>query len=143
VAESQPSNVQLMEQFRAVAHIVHNRTNAQMTAAGLSWARFRVLRELHSNDRMRMNELSAALGVVPRTVTAIIDALEKDSLVTRMPDPTDRRVTLLQLTDEGLRQLHQSDGHHEATAAELFEVLTADERRQLVTLLQRLQAAAE
>jgi len=143
VADPEPSSVQLMDQFRAVAHAVHNRTNARMSAGGLSVARFRVLRALHSTDRMRMNELSAALGVVPRTVTTIVDALEKEGLVVRLPDPADRRVTLLEITKEGLRQLRELGTLHEATAAELFDVLTATERRQLVRLLRRLQAAAD
>ena len=34
----EPDTVQLMEQFRAIAHASHNRTNARMNAAGLSLA---------------------------------------------------------------------------------------------------------
>jgi DNA-binding MarR family transcriptional regulator len=142
VPSPEPSSVELMEQFRAVAHTVHNRTNAQMSSAGLSLARFRVLGALHSADEMRMNQLSAALGVVPRTVTTIVDALEKEGLVVRLPDPVDRRATLLETTKEGRRQLRQLRAIHEATAAELFDVLTLTERHQLERLLRRLQAAA-
>src|SRR5215831_3899331 len=115
-AAPEPDTVQLMEQFRAIAHASHNRTNARMSAAGLSLARFRVLEALASGGRLRMNELSTALGVVPRTVTTIIDALEKDRMVARLPD---------------------------AAAAELFEVLTPAEKQQLASLLRRLQAAAD
>src|SRR5260370_10179426 len=98
-------SAQLMEQFRAIAHATHNRTNARMSAAGLSLARFRVLSALQSAGRMRMNELSAALGVVPRTVTTIVDALEKERMVARLADPADRRATLLEITQHGLSQL--------------------------------------
>src|SRR5712691_11222517 len=137
------SSVQLMEQFRAIAHATHNRTNARLSAAGLSLPRFRVLNALHSAGRIRMNELSAALGVVPRTVTTIIDALEKENMVARLPDPADRRATLLQITREGLSQLRRLRAMHDSAAAELFDVLTATERRQLARLLRRLQAAAD
>jgi DNA-binding MarR family transcriptional regulator len=137
------SSVQLMEQFRAIAHATHNRTNARMSAAGLSLARFRVLSALQSAGRIRMNELSAALGVVPRTVTTIVDALEKEGMVVRLPDPADRRATLLEITQEGLGQLHRFRAMHDSAAAELFDVLTATERHQLATLLSRLQAAAD
>src|SRR5262247_3039536 len=115
-AAPEPDTVQLMEQFRAIAHASHNRTNARMSAAGLSLARFRVLQALASGGRLRMNELSTALGVVPRTVTTIIDALEKDRMVAQLAD---------------------------AAAAELFEVLTPAEKQQLASLLRRLQAAAD
>jgi DNA-binding MarR family transcriptional regulator len=114
-----------------------------MSAAGLSLARFRVLSALQSAGQIRMNELSTALGVVPRTVTTIIDALENDGLVGRLPDPADRRATLLQITPDGLSQLGRFRALHESAAAELFDVLTAAERDQLAGLLRRLQAAAD
>jgi DNA-binding MarR family transcriptional regulator len=141
--EPELTSVQLMEQFRAVAHATHNRTNARMSAAGLSLARFRVLSALQSGGRIRMNELSAALGVVPRTVTTIVDALEKDGMLAREADPADRRATLLEITQEGLSQLRRFRAMHDAAAADLFEVLTAAERHQLAGLLRRLQAAAD
>jgi DNA-binding MarR family transcriptional regulator len=137
-----PATVRLMEQFRAIAHASHNRTNARMSAAGLSLARFRVLQALASGGRLRMNELSAALGVAPRTVTTIIDALENDRMVARLADPADRRATLLEITDEGLSQLRRLRALHDAAAAELFEVLTPTEQQQLARLLHRLQAAS-
>jgi DNA-binding MarR family transcriptional regulator len=89
-----------------------------------------------------MNELSAALGVVPRTVTTIVDALEKEDLVSRLPDPADRRATLLEITQEGRSQLSRFRALHDSAAAELFDVLTTTERHQLAGILQRLQAAA-
>src|SRR5713226_1601966 len=46
--EPELSSVQLMEQFRAIAHATHNQTNARMSAAGLSLARFRVMNALQS-----------------------------------------------------------------------------------------------
>jgi DNA-binding MarR family transcriptional regulator len=137
------TSVQLMEQFRAIAHATHNRTNARMSAAGLSLARFRVLSALQSAGRIRMNELSAALGVVPRTVTTIVDALEKDGMVVRLADPADRRATLLEITQEGLGQLGRFRALHDSAAAELFDVLTATEKHQLGQLLRRLQAAVD
>jgi DNA-binding MarR family transcriptional regulator len=142
-AEPGLTSAQLMAQFRAIAHASHNRTNARMSAAGLSLARFRVLDALHAAGRIRMNELSAALGVVPRTVTTIIDALEAECLVARLADPGDRRATLLEITPDGLSQLRRLRALHDSAAAELFDVLTAAERHQLARLLRRLQAAAD
>lgn len=138
----EPSSVELMEQFRAGAHAMHNRTNARMSGSGPSLARYRVLSELRATSRMRMKELSSALGVVPRTVTTIVDSLESESLLVRLPDPADRRATLVEVTEDGLRQLGELHNTHEATAAEVFDVLTAGEKRQLAKLLRRLRAAA-
>jgi DNA-binding MarR family transcriptional regulator len=134
------STVKLMEQFRGVAHLIHTRTNARMTSAGLSLARFRVLTALHDSGAMRMNQLSTALGVVPRTVTTLVDAMEEEGLLRRLSDPNDRRVTRLELTKEGVRQFDQLRTTHDEVATELFRSLTKVEKTQLARLLDRLEA---
>src|SRR5262249_39333119 len=148
-AEPEPDTVRLMEQFRAIAHASHNRTNARMSAAGLSLARFRVLQALASGGRLRMNELSTALGVVPRTVTTIIDALEKDRMVARLADPADRRpapphrrAARVETPQAGLTPLPRPRARRAAPAGKLFEVLTRAEKQHLPSPPPPLQAAA-
>jgi DNA-binding MarR family transcriptional regulator len=139
----EPSSDELAEQFVAVSHTVRQLANTRMSAAGLSLARTRALKVLVSGDPMRMNELSSALGVVPRTVTTLVDSLEREGLVERATDPQDRRATLLQITDAGRSQLQRLIAGRLTGAAALFDVLTPSERRQLSKLLTRLRAAAE
>jgi DNA-binding MarR family transcriptional regulator len=45
-----------------------------------------------------MRKLSDAVGVTPRTITGLVDALEADGWVERRPDPGDRRATIVALT---------------------------------------------
>jgi DNA-binding MarR family transcriptional regulator len=139
----EPSSDELAEKFVAVSHAVRQRANAEMTAAGLSLARTRALKALTSSGPMRMNELSSALGVVPRTVTTLVDGLEREGLVERAADPQDRRATLLSITDAGRRQVRQFIGTRLSGAAVLFEILNPSERRQLGKILARLRIAAE
>jgi DNA-binding MarR family transcriptional regulator len=65
---------------------------------GLGFARGRVLWAIRDSGPMLMRALSEALGVSPRTVTGLVDALEADGWVTRSPHPTDRRATIISLT---------------------------------------------
>lgn len=48
-----------------------------------------------------MAKASARLQVHPTSVTNAVDRLEKAGLVRRTPHPSDRRATLIELTDEG------------------------------------------
>ncbi len=50
---------------------------------------------------MTQRTLSQALRVSPRNVTALLDALEAGGYVARGRHPTDRRATLVRLTDRG------------------------------------------
>ncbi len=65
-----------------------------------------------------------------------------EGLVVRVPDPADRRATLLEMREDGFRQLRQIRRMHAANAAEIFAFLTPAERHQLVQILDRLQSAA-
>ncbi|MCZ8510895.1 MarR family transcriptional regulator [Paenibacillus filicis] len=100
--------------------------------------RLRVLSTVSEVGKIRMNELAAKLGIQARTVTDLVDALEKDNLLIRSPDPTDRRATRLQLTE--LAQAHLSEALSKQTeiAEKLVQGLTQEQRSQFLELLLHL-----
>jgi DNA-binding MarR family transcriptional regulator len=65
---------------------------------GMSYARGRVVAALHALGPVNMRRLSQAVGVTPRTITGLVDALEADGWVARQADPADRRATIVALT---------------------------------------------
>lgn len=65
---------------------------------GMTYARGRVVAALHASGPVLMRALSDAVGVSPRTITGLIDALEADGWVQRRAHPTDRRATIVALT---------------------------------------------
>lgn len=70
---------------------------------GLTFARYELLTLLHftKSGALPMAKASARLQVHPTSVTNAVDRLEKAGLVRRTPHPSDRRATLIELTDEG------------------------------------------
>ena len=70
---------------------------------GLSEGRFQILVRLHHqpDGRLTMGDLAEMLDVSPRTVTGLVDNLERDGLAKRVDDPTDRRSVYAELTDQG------------------------------------------
>ncbi|TDW95054.1 MULTISPECIES: MarR family winged helix-turn-helix transcriptional regulator [Kribbella] len=100
---------------------------------------FRVLRTLDRADRLlRLSELAAQLGIVPRSATSVVDDLEAAGLVARQPDPHDRRATLVYLTPDGLKVLATLRKKRRDVMAGQLARLTADEQQTLADLLQRL-----
>jgi len=71
---------------------------ASLSNAGEGVSRLRLLNELHCNGPRKMTDLAESLGVTPRNVTALVDALEAEDLVRRTPHPTDRRITMVEIT---------------------------------------------
>ena len=57
-------------------------------------------------ERTRVaRELADDLDSTPRNITGLVDHLERDGLVERFPDPTDRRSVRARLTEEGRKQI--------------------------------------
>lgn len=69
---------------------------------GLTPARAEALLVLHQHPRpLVQRELAQLLRCTPRHVTALVDALEQSGWVRRRPHATDRRATVVALTDAG------------------------------------------
>jgi DNA-binding MarR family transcriptional regulator len=111
----------------------------QVASDAPSYARMRLLYELHCDGPQRMADLAGALEVTPRSITALVDRLEADGLVRRGAHPTDRRATIITLTDDALAAVERSM-EHQAAIAELFGSLSADDRAALVRITSDLEA---
>lgn len=88
-----------------------------------------------------MSGISEELGVTRRNVTALVDALEEEGLVRRQPHPTDRRATIIELTEEGERTAGAMYDEHREAVAELFAELSEEDRRDLIRVLGLLRDA--
>jgi DNA-binding MarR family transcriptional regulator len=108
--------------------------------SGVTWARMKTLRALECNGPQIMTSLRDELGVTARSVTALVDALEDDALVRRVPHPTDRRATIVELTDEGRRTISGQFEAHAIRAAQVFCGLDESDQRELLRLLRLLSA---
>src|SRR3954469_17208190 len=89
--------------------------------------------------RMRPTDLTASMMLTSSGTTKRLDKLEAAGLIAREPDPTDRRGTLIALTDEGRRVIDAVTADHLANEAELISALSADEQRRLADLLRKLR----
>jgi DNA-binding MarR family transcriptional regulator len=110
---------------------------------GLSYTRLRLLEALHCGGPAIMRDLGVRLGVSPRNMTAMVDALEEAHLVVRRPHPTDRRATLVELSPDGAREAGQALGPRLDAMAELFRGLTEDEQQAFAATLGRLGQAMQ
>ncbi len=106
--------------------------------AGESAPRLRLLNELHCNGPRKMADLADTLGVTPRAVTALVDSLEAESLVQRMPHPSDRRITMVEITG-GSDTVEKQFTAFQDTVADLFGDLSESDRRVYARVLGKLE----
>jgi DNA-binding MarR family transcriptional regulator len=110
--------------------------------ANLTPPQYQTLRLLWVQDGRPFKELAASNGCTPPTMTGIVDTLEKKGLVTRQPNPADRRSLLVTLTEKG-RALEGSTPNLERIYASCCVGLSAEEFRQLGSLLEKLHQSLD
>jgi DNA-binding MarR family transcriptional regulator len=92
-------------------------------------------------ERVMMTELSELMGVSPRNITVLVDGLEREGFVRRLPHERDRRVTLVEITTSGKQVAQQMMAPHQAAVGQLFQDLSTVDQKQLHELLEKLLAA--
>ena len=113
---------------------------------GLGGGEFDVLATLRrAGDPYQLTptELSKSLMVSSGGMTNRLDRLERAGFITRLPDPSDRRGTLVCLTDEGRRLVDEVVAAHVENERRLLHTLDRSEREALAALLRKLLASFE
>jgi DNA-binding MarR family transcriptional regulator len=126
--------------------------NSQRAAIGRAYeelgfqktlGRSSLLHTLYLADRpMTHSDLRNELEVSQGTVTFLVDGLEKEGLVSREADSTDRRVVYVSLTAKGSSVCESITPGVARLLGRLCDVLSEDEKDQLLNLLLRFLAAA-
>ncbi len=106
------------------------------------FGRERVLSVIGSyEDGVRQKVLTEELRINPSSVSEMISKLENDGYVKRTVDPTDKRATLISLTELGEARAAEIQDEKNEKLDKAFSNLTDDEKEQLITLLEKLTEA--
>jgi DNA-binding MarR family transcriptional regulator len=129
------STLEVGQAYFELHHQLHRLVDQTMSSAGLSLARAKVLMRLSEHGPMNQATLAGLLGFAPRSVTDIVDALERDGMVARTDDKHDRRARIVALTPAGHDALATAQLTRRKAMDEIFGSLSGRERANLVALL--------
>ncbi|WP_328842662.1 MarR family winged helix-turn-helix transcriptional regulator [Streptomyces sp. NBC_00258] len=125
--------------FLTLAYSLRERVDQRTTAtAGLSLSRTKVLQVLAGRGALHQAELAAFLGQAPRSVTQIVEGLERLGMVARTSDPEDRRRKTVSLTDTGRTALRAAEEAGTHVLRQYFGRLEPQQLATLDTLLAHL-----
>src|ERR1700730_5736101 len=111
-----PSRMSGLLALLHAAASVESYVDSRLSAVGLSLPKLAALdRLMQTGGILPLGQLADRLACVKSNVTQLVDRLEADGLVTREPDPNDRRSRLAVITDAG-RQAYEKGAriHHDA-----------------------------
>lgn len=126
-----------------LARLVAKLNDVGLQRVGITASQLPVLAALKNGERRTQLELARLAGVEQPSMAQLLARMERDGLIRREPAPDDRRSTLVSLTDKALQRLEPGRDvlrHVENTAC---EGLTADERKLLMGLIDRMTSNVE
>jgi DNA-binding MarR family transcriptional regulator len=130
---------ELVERLMRSAHRLRRASVRTLAPLGLTPAQERMLRLVSRGDTpWRMGELASRMGIVPRSATSLVDALEQTGLVERAIDPGNRRSILVRLTEHGRGVQREMSVARAAAGEHLFAQLDDSERAVLAELLDKV-----
>ncbi|MGL4992058.1 MAG: MarR family winged helix-turn-helix transcriptional regulator [Sarcina sp.] len=107
--------------------------------AGLTIGQFAVLEILYSKGNLTINQIIEGVLTTSGNITVVIKNLKRDSFVQQLPNPEDKRSSLISLTDEGTKLIESILPSHFANIEESFSQLSKVERKELIKLLNKIK----
>jgi DNA-binding MarR family transcriptional regulator len=120
------------------ARLFRRRFDQDTRHLDMTSAQLQILGRVTFHEGISQAQLACILDMEPITVSRHVDRMEAAGLVERMPDPQDRRVKLLSLTDKGRDLLPKMKKLAQSIFEDAQEGLSADEREILLDCLERI-----
>jgi DNA-binding MarR family transcriptional regulator len=131
--------------FRAQVSVLRQ-LNAEFPSSELSFNEYDVLFNLSKQPgrRLRIRDLNRHLLLTQPSVSRLVDRLVAEGFVTKQPDPSDGRGTIVELTESGFASFRRvAVVHAESISNRVGSVLSSDELVQLTVLTEKLRLGGE
>jgi DNA-binding MarR family transcriptional regulator len=139
-AGSRASADSLMFAVLEAANTLAERLEDALAAAGLSMAKYGVLDQLaEADDALALSELAETQSCVRSNITQLVDRLEREGLVRRVDDPTDRRIVRAELTPAGKERHREAARQVQRAEREFLGTLADADRRALERALRAIR----
>lgn len=130
---------QIIEAQRRMNRVIRERTLDSWVKLNLTIPQLKSLFYVSRHGRVNLSGLASGIRVTPANVTGIADRLVEQGLLTRTPDPDDRRVSWLRATDKGKTLINDL---REGRAQEMRRILDKLTEEELSTVARGFELVA-
>ena len=132
-------NLSTLIVFTRAEQKIHKIEYETIKAGGLTNSQFAVLEVLYSKGDLKICEIIEKILTTSGNVTVVIKNLEKDGLVSKHPDPEDKRSMLISITDKGKKIMDEIFPKHVDNINNIFDILTIEEKLELKKILKKFR----
>lgn len=136
----QKSLYPLVNNFFEIFKSLHQRSYHKTEDKCLYPGQPKLLALIKANEGITQKDLSEKSFVTPATITGMLNKLEANHYVYRVPDEADKRVMRVYLTPEGSHLAEQGELFLKKMTTQLFDGFTDEEIQSLITLTDKMKA---
>lgn len=125
--------VVLSRAYRAI----NDQANKHITSYKLNPTEFAVLELLFHKGDQPLQQIGGKILLASGSITYVVDKLEQKGYLARKACAKDRRVTYAHITEKGKELMEEIFPSHQEKIDEMFNVLTEEEKTQLIDLLKK------
>lgn len=119
-----------------IFHQLSRDIDAHHRQFGWTWAGFRVVNVLWAEGDLEVRELADRTGSSRAAISSVVNTLEANGIVRRLPVRDDRRLVVIALTQRGLAQLERAIAEQAELEREWFSHLSTEQQHCLAELLE-------
>ncbi len=131
---------QLVDAFSEVFKAIHQRSYHKMGDKHMYPGQPKLLALIKDHEGITQKELSEKNCVTPATITGMLNKLEANKYVIRVPDEADKRIMRVYLTPEGRHLAEQGKKFMMAMTEQLFIGFSEEELQTFVMLVEKMRS---
>lgn len=97
-----------------------------------------LLSKLKEDGPQKSSTIAEKIGYTPGAITGMTNKLIKEEYILRVPQEYDRRVTLISITDKGIKLLEEAQKQEEILRNDIYSTLNDEETEQLLKIQKKL-----
>lgn len=123
--------------FRAMQS-VENVIKKDVLSYNLNTSEFGTMELLYNRGKQPMQSIASRMLMANSSMTYVMDKLEQRQMIYRSPGEEDKRVIMVDLTEQGRTFFAGIFQHHVETLGSMFEILDEDELPKMIELLKKV-----
>ncbi|HFU3843568.1 TPA: MarR family winged helix-turn-helix transcriptional regulator [Streptococcus suis] len=125
--------------FRRAANTISKSELETIKKYGLTVCQFGVMEALYNKGNLRIQDLIDKLLSTSGNMTVVIKNMIRDGYVYKTSDTSDRRASLIALTEKGRQTIESILPEHYDHVGQIFSVLSPEEQDLLATILKKFK----
>jgi len=98
-----------------------------------------ILNFLHTQGETKMSDMARTMEVTTAAMTGIVDRLVRESYVTRVYDPSDRRIVKIRLTSKGKILVERINQQRHQMIIKIFGKISEADRKNYLRILMQIR----